>query len=248
MHTKSMFRQFSTIFVLCAGLMLFNACQFTSGEVTKGSGKVISKAHTVSFFDAIDLSGAYNVALSKGSTPGISIETDDNLHELIQVETRDGVLSITSYRESVLRPSRMDLFIVYTDDIKKITVNGACKLTSSEILISDQLYFNLSGASDLHLEVETKSLFTKVSGAGNIHLYGTASSHRIELAGASNLNAKDLLTRNTQISLSGAGSADVNASETLDASLSGVGKIRYHGDPKEKHINKSGLGSIRSAN
>lgn len=248
MRTNSMFRQISGILTFCAVLILFSSCQFTSGEVTKGSGKMISKAHTVTFFDAIDLSGAYNVALSKGSTPGVSIETDDNLHELIVIETRDGVLSITSDRESILRPSRMDLFIVYTDDIKKITVSGACKLTSSEKLVSDQLFFNLSGASDLHLEVETESLMTKVSGAGNIHLFGTASRHRIELSGASNLNAKDLLTQETQISLSGAGSADVYASESLDASLSGVGKIQYHGDPKDKQINKSGLGSIRSAN
>jgi hypothetical protein len=29
--------------------------------------------------------------------------------------------------------------------------------------------------------------------------------------------------------------------------VSGVGKITYYGDPKQKNINRSGLGSITSA-
>lgn len=234
------------VLTMLSAMIIFQACQFAGGEVIKGDGQVVSKSHTIKSFNTIDLYGAYNVTLAKGTESSISLDTDENLHDLVYVESDGGVLKISSQRESVLRPSRMDLHIVYADRLEKISVSGACKLSANEKLITEKLHLNLSGASDLHLELEVESMLTSVSGAGNIHLRGMATSHHIELSGASNLRAEALITKITNVSLSGAGSAQVYATERLDASLSGVGKIEYGGDPKEKFINTSGLGSIKS--
>ena len=225
---------------------LLNACQFAGGESIKGDGSVTNRSYTVKSFSTLELHGAYNVSLASGAEPSVSIDTDENMHELILVESDGKVLKISSKRESVLRPTRMDLHIVYSGSLEKISVIGACKLSAHDKLVSERLHLNLSGASDLHLDLELESLLTNVSGAGNIHLRGLAANHRAELSGASNLRAEDLITKTTRISLSGAGSAQVYATEHLDASISGVGKIEYAGNPKEKSINTSGIGTIRS--
>jgi hypothetical protein len=64
------------------------------------------------------------------------------------------------------------------------------------------------------------------------------------MSGASKLVADDLQVRTAQLSISGAGKADVSASESLKVAISGAGKVTYSGNPAiEKDI--SGAGSVR---
>src|SRR6266568_1526911 len=74
-----------------------------------------------------------------------------------------------------------------------------------------------------------------------------SSSQRIgaKLSGASDLKARALQARVVQISITGAGSAVVNATDTLRVAITGAGDVTYFGNPKtvEKHI--TGAGSIR---
>jgi hypothetical protein len=65
------------------------------------------------------------------------------------------------------------------------------------------------------------------------------------MSGACDLKARALQTRIVQISITGAGSAQVNAADTLRVAITGAGDVTYFGNPKtvEKHI--SGAGSIR---
>ncbi len=245
---KLLLRPALTAFLLVSVLCLsgLSGCQFSDARVVRGSGDITTISHTIGFFSNIELSGAYSVTLSQGKDAMLTIETDDNLHELIDINLVDETLTIVSDRENVLRPTRMDLFIVYPE-ISKISLKGAGKVSATDTLVTGKLFLEMSGAADIHLDVKTELLHTRIAGAGNISLRGKATNHQVELSGASNLRAEELICEVTHISLSGAGSASVYASERLEASLSGVGKITYYGDPKQKNINKSGLGSISSA-
>lgn len=246
MNRKVLFQRPALIILSFLVAIFANSCQFSNGNVTRGSGTVSSVSYPVSYFNSIELSGAYNVTLIRGDELVVTVETDENLQELVGVNVNDEKLEITTEKGSILRPSRMELQIIYPE-IQYLAVNGAGKISAREPILTESLFLKLSGAADLHLEIEAVSLRTKVSGAGNISLRGKVEDHNIELSGASNFDATSLITRATSISLSGAGSAEVYASEKLEATLSGVGRISYYGNPKEKTINKSGVGSIRSA-
>ena len=64
------------------------------------------------------------------------------------------------------------------------------------------------------------------------------------MSGASRLDAEDLQVKAAQLSISGAGKAEVWASDSLKVSISGAGKVTYRGNPTiEKDI--SGAGSVR---
>lgn len=238
----------ASLFFLVFGLFFSgSACNFSGNNVVRGDGDPVTQTYHISFFDNIEFTGAYNVVLTEGNEALVTIETDSNLHELLDVYVEQETLHISTKREQALRPTKMDVVIVY-QELDRIEVSGACKITSNETLVAENMAFDLSGASDVELTLEVSSLSTQVAGAGNISFQGTANEHRIDLAGASNLAAQNLITQSTHISLSGAGSATVYASDQLNATLSGVGKISYYGNPADKHISKSGLGSIRSAN
>ncbi len=223
-----------------------NACTFGTGKVIKGDGNVVTTLHETGFFNNINIQGVFNVQLVPGKDLPVELITDENLQELIVVEVRKNTLHVRTTKEAIYNPTKMELHIPYSE-LEKITIGGACKLGSETAVVSDNLMFEVSGAADIDLILQVQSLRTRVSGAANISLEGTADKHSANLSGASNMRAENLITKDTQINLSGAGSAHVYASESFDASLSGVGTIRYSGDPVKKNISKSGIGSIRAS-
>ena len=227
-------------------LTTFASCTYSEGKVTRGDGNVVTTTFDLEDFDEIDLQGGFNVMLVRGSEPKAVIETDENLMELLDVEVRGKTLYIGSTREVVLKPTRMNLTITYPA-LMGITVGGACKIESEDVIESDDLAFNISGAAEIDLAIVADILRTELAGAGSITFEGKVREHYIDLAGASSLEAKDLVTEVTGIDLSGAGSATIHATQKLTASLSGVGSIKYYGNPADTQIDKSGLGSIRSA-
>jgi len=64
------------------------------------------------------------------------------------------------------------------------------------------------------------------------------------MSGASKLDAEGLQVKTAELSISGAGKAEVSASDSLKVAISGAGKVTYNGNPTvEKHV--SGAGTIR---
>jgi len=232
--------------VFCFVLFLNGSCKYSGAEVIRGDGNLVTKSFEADYFHSIELKGAFNVTLGEGERAHVTLETDSNLHELIEIYVEQNILYVSGYGEQALKPTKMDVSIVYPD-LHRVNVSGACKITSPGKVVTDELVFDLSGASDIELELTVNKLTTRVAGAANIHLMGNAQNHSIDLAGASNLKAEKLITESTSINLSGAGSATVYASSILNASMSGFGRIHYHGNPTETNINKSGFGTIRSA-
>ena len=73
---------------------------------------------------------------------------------------------------------------------------------------------------------------------------GVVNELMATMAGASKLDAESLQVKTAELSISGAGKAEVSASEILKVAISGAGKVTYHGNPTlEQHI--SGAGSVR---
>lgn len=239
--------QWPLLLLTTAVIALFiNACTFGTGQVIKGDGNVVTTLHETGYYNSIDIQGVFNVQLVSGAGLPVELQTDENLQELILLEVRNNTLYVSTTKQAIFNPTKMELIIPYSE-LEKISIGGACKLSSETAVVSNNLLLEVSGAGDIDLMVDLESLRTRISGAANISLEGSAEKHSANLSGASNMRAEKLLTKNTQVSLSGAGSAHIYASESLDASLSGVGSIRYYGDPVKKSISKSGIGSIRAS-
>jgi hypothetical protein len=89
-----------------------------------------------------------------------------------------------------------------------------------------------------------KGLYLEGTGATRVTVDGAVNELMATMAGASKLDAESLQVKTAELSISGAGKAEVSASESLKVAISGAGKVTYSGNPTvEKHI--SGAGSIR---
>ncbi|HYJ45509.1 MAG TPA: DUF2807 domain-containing protein, partial [Pyrinomonadaceae bacterium] len=102
-----------------------------------------------------------------------------------------------------------------------------------------------SGASNI-VATQIKSDDFKIgsSGASELKLSGDAKTLSIDSSGAGDIDAKDLHAEKVTVTSSGAARSDVYASEELNANVSGAGNVNYYGNPKTVKEDKSGAGSI----
>ncbi|MBT8319917.1 MAG: DUF2807 domain-containing protein, partial [Gramella sp.] len=102
-------------------LIIFSSC--LAQEKIKGSRNVKTEQYDLNSFHSIEASGEFKIEILKGSRASIEIKADDNLHDLIQTNVRDGVLYIKPFKQFV-REKSQDLKITFSDTLKKIILAG----------------------------------------------------------------------------------------------------------------------------
>jgi len=208
-----------TIAVLAGFFVLVAGCRWIG---IRGNGHVVTEQRTIQEFSEIHSSGVFDIEWRAGS-PALSITTDENLLPYIESQISGNTLRLRTREQ--LRP---------THHIKVVASSP------------QRIGAKLSGAGDLNVPALAGGKFAvQSSGAADITLEGTVDELLADMSGACDLKARALQTRVAQISITGAGSAQVNAADTLRAAITGAGDVTYFGNPKkvEKHI--SGAGSIR---
>jgi hypothetical protein len=131
-------------------------------------------------------------------------------------------------------------------DALNLILSGAGKMKIGELEAKD-CRIDISGSGTIQVEkLQAAALSSAISGAGNIELAGAADALDVRLSGAGNLRATRLQSQTARVSVSGVGNADLAVAQSLNASLSGTGNIRYHGTP---HVSQhmSGMGKISQA-
>jgi hypothetical protein len=192
------------------------------GRGVQGSGNRKTEKRELTSFKAIDSEGAINFEVTCQKPVSFSIEGDDNILPLIQTDVRDGVLYLRTER-SYNSHSGIDVRI-NVPNLESIKAAGAGKFHISD-LKNDKFTVQTTGATALTASGETKSVEIRNAGAGKID---TDSLH----------------AQKAKVDISGAASVDVNASEQLDASVSGVGRVSYSGNPKTVNKSVSGMGVV----
>jgi hypothetical protein len=224
-------------------IILLASCSVV-GE--RGNGNVVKQERKVPAFDAIDVSGAFDVYISQGSVQSVIVESDDNLLPLIMTDVVGSTLKIDN-KEPIHNSKCMNVYITVTD-LKKIELSGAVDLQTQGKLTLTDLEVEISGATDATLELAVQKLELSSSGGCKMKLSGMANKVDMDISGAVDIRAFELLAEVVSISISGAGDAEVNVTKELTAEISGAASVRYKGDPPKVDTNVSGAGSVKKAN
>ena len=213
-------------------LMLFMAASLSwSQEIIR------AKEITLGDFTGIEVSGTLGYVLKQGASPMIRYETLSNDEEVLVTEIKDGILKITARGG----PGEFngDIVIVYKE-LSEIKSSGAVEIKSSDVVKASAFKIIASGSSDITLALDVADLQTPASGASSIVLSGRANVHKAQFSGASTLKAHDLVTDNTDIVLTGASDASVDAVKELTAKVSGASDLRYKSRPEILNVENSG--------
>jgi hypothetical protein len=77
-----------------------------------------------------------------------------------------------------------------------------------------------------------------------VELAGKTYTLDAGISGAGKLNARDLITEETGLNISGSGAATVHASEKLQVEIVGVADVNYYGNPKKIDKQIIGIGNL----
>lgn len=226
-------------------LVTATACREVFGKRIRGNGHLQTESRPASDFHSIDVSGAIDVYVKQGSGYSVQVVTDENLLPYVVVYNNKGTLQIHESDGVNLKPSRGIKVYVSSPQYKRFEASGACNIYSENKIISPQsIDIDLSGASDVKMEVKSPGIRAELSGAGTIALKGETKDFSVDGSGSTAIKCFDLLAENVAVEISGAGDADVFASVQLDVHVSGAGSVRYRGNAA---VNQriSGAGSVK---
>jgi hypothetical protein len=138
--------------------------------------------------------------------------------------------------------------LLYYKNIQSLDVcEGSYVSNEKEI---KQLTFSLNSkeGAEVKLKIEVQKLSVRATSGAKIKLEGTAKNQDIVITSGAVLNAKELQTEQTNVSINAGGRADVRASELVDAKARAGGTITIFGKPKQ--INQKTVlgGSISESN
>jgi hypothetical protein len=166
------------IFLLSVILTITSSCHYIFDKRVRGDGNVTTMTRNVTGFHSVQASGAIDVVVTQGPE-AVSIETDQNLMEFIEVENRGGTLTVRERRGYNLRPSRGLKVHVTAPSFKKVALSGAGNILSgAPINNAEAIDLRVSGAGDIKMDVTAPRIASRVSGSGNIVLKGSAKISR----------------------------------------------------------------------
>jgi Putative auto-transporter adhesin, head GIN domain len=223
--------------------VLAASCHNVFGDKIKGNGNIKTESRTAGIFSSVEVSGSLDVYVSQDSACSVKVEADENLMEYIIIKTEGDVL-VVEPRDGYNLSGRIKIY-VSSPVFKRFEVSGASLLASNNILTSSEaIAIQLSGASDVKVEVKAPHVSIDISGASTALVKGQTKDLFIEGSGASNAKCFELLSENAEVDISGASNVDVFASVKLNAEASGASDIRYKGNAAVTP-NTSGAGSIK---
>jgi hypothetical protein len=232
----------SVVLLMLVAVFTAAACD---AMTVSGSGDLISETRQVGSFDSIDLSNVGEVVITQGGSESLSIETDDNIMERLEIKVQGGTLKL-GFKNGLTRftPTKL-VFNVAVDDLTSLAVSGSGRIKSEKIE-TRFLDVAISGSGAVVItDLTAGDLKADISGSGEIHLDGNVAAQDVAVSGSGKYVAGDLCSASVTVSVSGSGDATVCATDTLDADTSGSGSINYYGRPSV-NSSTSGPGKINS--
>lgn len=189
-----------------------------------------TRTYNVQPFTKIHLEGTFKVILEQGSQSGLRIKTDEDNFKYIDVNSDSQSLSLKitkkhfDFEELILYISFKDLEEVFIE-------GGICLETKGYVELKD-FYLHVEGGASIEMNMKANKV--KVIGQGGVKFEfdGVADELDASMSGAAYIDAIDLKTKKSDMKIEGIGAGSVYATEILNATISGVGKIRYKGEPK----------------
>lgn len=214
------------VLLMMISVLSLTSCSIGQMNVVDPSDNIVTKEYKLKPFERIQMKGVGNV-------------------ELIQSEEKIGLVELTA-------PDNYVEFYEFESNGKKLTINFDKKLVNIQtkdvkirVYTCDLIKLENSGAANINMDrLDTDIIEITNSGVGHIKIGGVADNVQLINSGVGSIDASKLKALNVKASVSGVGSIDCYASESIKGSVSGVGSLNYNGHPKHKDNKRSGVGSI----
>lgn len=196
------------------------ACLTLSTAPINGSGPRVEESRVVpagAMPTIVDVRGPVRVEVhGRDGAPDVRVIAEQDLQALVSVKVEGDTIQIVTKAQ----PSSSDAIVV----IVRMPVPLVLRVTGPV-----QLSAPLAGAASI-----------EASGASRVVATGRPLSLRIKARGATAINTNALITDDITVDVGGAAELDLGTSLSLSVTGSGVGKVRYRGNPQvTTHVSSS---------
>lgn len=192
-------------------------------STTQGSGVAKTQARDVAAFNAVELAGSNNVVIRLGAKQSVVVRADENLLARVTTQVQSGRLVIGTTPGSMTTKNPM----------------------SVEVSVPTLSALTLTGSGNIAVDgISTDSLEVSLPGSGTLTGSGTAKQLDVTVSGSGAVQFTRLVADDVHAVVSGSGAIFINATNKLDASVSGSGAIIYIGSPQNVTRSVTGTGAI----
>jgi hypothetical protein len=207
------------VFLLIFRLTLGNS--MTTERPIDSDKPTVSRELPLAGFTAIEVSGHWEIELTRGETTQVKVKAPGDVLENLLVEKQAGTLILRTDKKWRPSPGKVTALITMP--------------SLSDLRLSGLVSLELSGFSSESLTVYTTGS-TSITGKGNhihnLHLKGK---------GLSNLNLRQNSVINADLRYEGVYKIELSmAGGELTGKIKGVGKVIYNGEVRKESIRKDG--------
>lgn len=151
--------------------------------------------------------------------------------EEVELINRNGELRIRMKRTKFLAGESVEARVHYVS-LRSIEAAEGSVVNSGSKIDTPHLELSAVESAEIKLSVDVENLVTKANRGGKIEVIGNAESHRATLGTGGELKARTLETSTTKVSINAGGTAEVRASESVEARVNAGGTVEIFGQPK----------------
>jgi hypothetical protein len=179
------------------------------------------KSVRVESFKNIDFGSNFIVTIKHGDKTSIDIYSNDQKElDNIEAKVKGSTLEIEYDDPFRDHDSEVHIYIV-TNILENLDISGAAKAKILGFENLNDLNIELSGASQVAMDIISKTLDISASGASQLIAKGSVTTLKVNLSGASQLDAKGLKVDKADVEARGASVAKLSKIKDLRSDTSG---------------------------
>jgi len=197
-------------------------------------------------FSEVEANGASKVVLTQDSVYKVSVVGDKGVERYIEISQSGNRLIVDEKSDWIDRIDMGKCEVHISLPVLRVYhLSGANSTTMTNTFKQNEgMILDMSGAGSFKLKVEVPEITIDASGASSVNLQGKAGTLNVDMSGAGSVEAGDLEVNMANVSSSGAGSMVLWVNQHLAVDASGVGSVRYKGNPSvTKEV--SGMASVK---
>lgn len=192
--------------VLFFTLLSYSFCFAQSTEKIKGNRNVTIQTTNIESYHTIDLDEDFEIEIIYDKNPYVEVETDENLHEIIEFQVIDSVLTFNKTIR-ITSKKRLNIKVAYNDALKHIETSADAEILSLSTMILENGSLKTRGSSKVGLTVKSDNFDVNTDDKSKVKLNLTSVNCILNLSGNSKVDA---LINTTGLSASLYQRADAN--------------------------------------
>ena len=222
---------------------IFTSCSIDMFNKVNGNRNVVTKQRKASDdFNGIKVSTGIDLYISQGNSPKITVEADENLHDIIITEVNDGVLKVYS-EKSIWRAKARKVYVTVVE-LNTLRATSGSDVYGEDTIKTDEISIIATSGADIRISVDATSVETNSTSGSDIKISGKSINHASNATSGASIDAYNLQSKNVLAKATSGADINIYASEKLDAKATSGGDIDFKGNPKQVNKKSSSGGDV----